>query len=246
MFNDESKLIPISQAAEMLGVTVTTLRRWDDSGKLPAVRKTPDGNRYYREVDLEVFPNDLLTLAYEWASADKDSIPQIPSKLYCQDSSLFDTRLVKLGTILEAMSGLNELFSLVTSTAGEIGNNSFDHNLGKWTDIPGIFFGYNIQRREIVLADRGLGILATLGRVVPNLKTHEEALNIAFTQVISGRDPEPRGNGLKYVHKIVTENPISLVFKSGNAELEISMESQAVNVRRASRSLTGCIALIKF
>jgi len=33
------KLLTISQAAEYLGVSLNTLRRWDESGKLIAIRK---------------------------------------------------------------------------------------------------------------------------------------------------------------------------------------------------------------
>jgi excisionase family DNA binding protein len=246
MPKDESKLIPIREASEILGVSVGTLRRWDENGKLRAIRKTPDGNRYYKALDLEIFPSDLFTLAYEWASAESILTAPIPSKLFCQDSSVFEARLIKLGSSLQLVSGLDQIFSLIVSAAGEIGNNSFDHNLGKWPDITGIFFGYNIEKREIVLADRGLGILKTLKFAVPSLQTHQEALNIAFTQFISGRAPENRGNGLKYVHKIIVENPISLVFISGDAELKISREDSEINVQQTNTPLQGCIALIKF
>lgn len=52
------KLISIKKAADMLGVTRMTLRRWDASGKLKAVRvggrtdrdgKTVGDRRYYEE-----------------------------------------------------------------------------------------------------------------------------------------------------------------------------------------------------
>ncbi len=246
MHKDESKLIPIREASEILGVSIGTLRRWDESGKLRAIRKSPDGNRYYRPIDVEIFPSDLFNLALEWASAKSVSDSPIPNKLFCQDSSMFEARLIKLGSSLQLISGLDQIFSLIVSAAGEIGNNSFDHNLGKWPDVTGVFFGYNIEKREIVLADRGLGILNTLKYAVPDLETHQEALNIAFTQFISGRAPENRGNGLKYVHKIVVENPISLVFVSGDAELKISREDSEINVQLTNTPLRGCIALIKF
>ena len=42
----ESKLFTISQAAEMLGVSIQTLRRWDNSHKLRPIRKKKTGNRY--------------------------------------------------------------------------------------------------------------------------------------------------------------------------------------------------------
>ena len=47
------------------------------------------------------------------------------------------------------------------AVAGEIGNNSFDHNLGNWADMIGIFFYYDEKTHTIILADRGQGVLVT-------------------------------------------------------------------------------------
>ncbi|PIQ74425.1 MAG: hypothetical protein COV85_02210, partial [Candidatus Portnoybacteria bacterium CG11_big_fil_rev_8_21_14_0_20_44_10] len=49
----EEKLLTITEAAEILGVSVDTLRRWDKSGKLVAIRKEGGTHRYYRQSDLE-------------------------------------------------------------------------------------------------------------------------------------------------------------------------------------------------
>ena len=37
--------------AERIGVSTTTLRRWDNSGRLPA-RRTPSNQRFYDELDV--------------------------------------------------------------------------------------------------------------------------------------------------------------------------------------------------
>ena len=132
------------------------------------------------------------------------------------------------------------------AVAGEIGNNSFDHNLGNWPDIPGIFFAYDIHKRSIVLADRGLGILTTLKRVKPELNNDEKALEVAFTEILSGRAPENRGNGLKFVRKIVAENPISLLFQSGDAELTLTKDSDGLDIKHSTKPFRGCFALITF
>jgi hypothetical protein len=130
--------------------------------------------------------------------------------------------------------------------AGEIGNNSFDHNLGNWPDVPGVFFGYDVIKRTVVLADRGLGILATLGRVKPDLKNHTEALTTAFTEVISGRAPEERGNGLKFVRKVAVENPINLFFQSGDATLRIEKQEAGLRITQSPITIRGCLAKITF
>jgi len=136
--------------------------------------------------------------------------------------------------------------SLLTSIAGEIGNNSFNHNLGQWLDIPGIFFGYDLNKKQIILADRGVGILKTLKRVKPELKNHKEALLTAFTEIISGRKPEVRGNGLKYVRKIISKYPISLTFQTGDAKLILRGGNQNINIENASDNIKGCLALITY
>ena len=47
------KLLTIKQSAEVLNVHVETLRRWDKSGKLKAIRLNKRGDRRYRPGDLE-------------------------------------------------------------------------------------------------------------------------------------------------------------------------------------------------
>ena len=142
--------------------------------------------------------------------------------------------------------GFEKLYSLIVLVAGEIGDNSFAHNLGKWPDIPGIFFGYDLQKKIIVLADRGLGVLETLRRVRPELSTHVAALEVAFTEFISGRSPEKRGNGLKLVREVVTTQPISLFFASGDAEARIYSPDKKFRVTRGTDMIRGCLAKIEF
>jgi excisionase family DNA binding protein len=47
------KLLTIRQAAEILNVHIETLRRWDKSGKLKAIRVNDRGDRRYKPEDLE-------------------------------------------------------------------------------------------------------------------------------------------------------------------------------------------------
>ncbi len=47
------KLLTIRQAAEILNVHVETLRRWDKSGKLKAIRVNDRGDRRYKPEDLK-------------------------------------------------------------------------------------------------------------------------------------------------------------------------------------------------
>src|SRR3989344_3549698 len=197
------ELITISEAAQILGVSVDTLRRWDKTGKLNPIKTSEAGYRLYDRSQIELYLNDLFVFAKEWVLKDSE----IPSKFYCSNSAAFQTKLTQMQDLLMGVAELSSTFPLLVAVAGEIGNNSFDQNLGSWPDTPGIFFAYDVHKRTIVLADRGLGILTTLKRVKPELNTDEEALRVAFTEILSGRAPENRGNGLKFVRKIVAENP---------------------------------------
>ena len=238
----EEKLLTITEAAEILGVSVDTLRRWDKSGKLVAIRKEGGVHRYYKESDLETFASDLVKLAHDWTVEGSE----LPSIFYCNNSSIFQARLIKMQDALIRAGTNSAILSLIVSVAGEIGNNSFDHNLGKWPDISGVFFGYDINKKQIVLADRGLGILATLSRVRPELKNHIEALRVAFTEIVSGRAPEERGNGLKFVRQVIAENPISLFFRSGDAELRLKKDNSELFITRSAVNTRGCFAIIGF
>lgn len=48
---DEDDLVPIGEAARRLGVSLDTLRRWDEEGKLRVVR-TLGGQRRFYEADI--------------------------------------------------------------------------------------------------------------------------------------------------------------------------------------------------
>lgn len=239
---ENDNLIPIGEAAKLLNVTLMTLRRWDESGKLTSVRKTPTGDRYYRKIDIDVLTSDLFKFAYDWVISDS----KIPDENYCQTSSVFNTRLVRMETEMLSRPELKESFSLIVSVAGEIGNNSYDHNIAHWPDIPGIFFGYDLAKRQIILADRGLGILETLKRVKPELKDYKDALQVAFTEILSGRKPEARGNGLKYVRKVIAKGPINLFFQTGDAKLNLDAGSNELRISNTKDNFHGCLALISY
>lgn len=61
------RLVSIKEAAELLGVSKSRLRAWDDNGKFPAVR-TPGGQRRYRLSDIVLFQEGKL----EWQKESSD------------------------------------------------------------------------------------------------------------------------------------------------------------------------------
>src|SRR3989338_60426 len=107
------ELFTISQAAEYLGVSLNTLRRWDESGRLVAIKKDGGTHRYYREKDLELFSSDLIKFATEWI---QDGI-EFPQRFYCPTSSIFNARLTKMEYELIQKPGYEKLYSLIVLIA---------------------------------------------------------------------------------------------------------------------------------
>jgi DNA repair protein RadD len=56
----DDTLLTVGDAAEYLGISIQTLRRWDSSGKLKSARRPASKYRYYRLADLEPFRTALL------------------------------------------------------------------------------------------------------------------------------------------------------------------------------------------
>lgn len=238
--------LTISEAAKTLGVSIDTLRRWDKKGSLRSIRPTPASHRHYSKEEINgLLPkNDIFNLAKTWAVSQKP-LP-LPQEYYSETADVFNSRLERFGRELAKTENMEITFPLIVAIAGEIGNNSFNHNIGNWPNIPGIFFRYDLTKRKIVLADRGQGILQTLKRVKPSLGNDSEALKTAFTEFISARAPEDRGNGLKFVRNVVEENNFSLFFQSGNAELNLKKNDKNLNIQESNIYFPGCFAVINF
>lgn len=194
------------------------------------------------EQTLIPFQATYLKLQKNWVLEESD----LPENLYCQNSAVFQSRLTKMESMMLQNKISEDFASRIVSIAGEIGNNSFDHNLAQWPDVLGIFFAYDLNKKYIVLADRGLGILKTLKRVKPEIEDDKQALEVAFTEIISGRAPEERGNGLKYVKFIISKNLINLFFQTGNAILNINANSSDLKISVAKDDFHGCLVLIKW
>lgn len=203
-------------------------------GKPPKVLYSPADHR--KDNSSIIIQNGFI-----WNENDGGVLP--PSEVYCQTRDVFQARLDRL--LSDCLRQFDENLSfLLTAVVGEMGNNSFDHNLGNWRDVAGIYFAVDLSSREILIADRGQGIFTTIKRVKPNTKNDLEAMRVAFTERISGRAPEQRGNGLKFVKKIFEQQRWRLDFKSGQALCRI--ENGAAYFTNKKKKIRGVVALIKF
>lgn len=201
--------------------------------------------------------SSAISAQEEWLNKLKNILLEEPH--YCKDRDKFNARLDNF--YLETNNN-----NLLTAVCGEIGNNAFDHNLGHWrdNDISGLYFNWQIKG-FVIFVDRGVGVRKTLSRVRPDISSDEEALQVAFNERISGRSPERRGNGLKFVKKIVMEQKWDLYFQSGNGFCEMSdgeisfgkaerqsslglvslVTSQVFPVKK-EEAVFGCVALLKY
>jgi len=134
---------------------------------------------------------------------------------------------------------------LETAIIGEIGNNSFDHNFAFLSNYPrGVYCNLSYMQKYVVLADYGKGVKASLLPVAPSIQSDLEAVETAFTKRISGRFPEQRGNGLKFVSQAIQENDWHLYFQSGSGSC--SIDRSGIMFTERPVSVIGCLAIIDF
>lgn len=139
--------------------------------------------------------------ALRWFKSNKaEKAPHV-----CETRDLFSARLSHF-IPMQKIGFPKEDLPLVISASGEIGNNSFDHNMGQWKDIPGCWFEIQTTRSRlwVLIADRGQGIYRSISRIISDIP-EEKAVKMVFEKHISGRAPEKRGNGLKFVKIIITD-----------------------------------------
>ncbi|MGA2654420.1 MAG: IS607 family transposase [Gammaproteobacteria bacterium] len=115
-----SRFVKVGQAARILGVSVQTLRRWEERGQLLPERRSDGGTRYY---DLEKLLNlkDVetdLTIAYARSSApeDSDAFKQQVQQLeaYCtQKGWHYEIIRDKGSGVDHNKSGLRKLLNLI-------------------------------------------------------------------------------------------------------------------------------------
>ncbi|MDO8512050.1 MAG: hypothetical protein Q7S57_02160 [bacterium] len=156
--------------------------------------------------------------------AKENFVNEPPPQYYCPTRDIADGRLPKLYQEAIANGLAEEKTALLTALAAELTTNCFDHNLGSWKDISGCWFSFEVQNNvlRIIIADRGQGVLRSLQQADKNLTSHHDALIVALTKQISGRQPENRGRGLKFIMKSLNQEfPEAHFFiQTGDAKFE--------------------------
>lgn len=244
---DKNLLVPIGKAAEIVGVSASTLRRMDDEGLIDSVRNAVRGKRYFFRSDLLNIKHDAYRLAKKWVKPGRvPDLKKFQGFYFADEGSLNGQVMVG---IPDRLSGLmsNDYTSVIVSAAMELVNNAFYHNQGQWPDIEGVFYVFDPNGQRIIIADRGVGLLQNLQQVRKSIKTHEDVLKVAFTEQISSRPLEGhRGYGLKHAKECVIRELKRLVFQTGDARLEVRAKDQNLYIGKVSNSIQGCLAIIEF
>lgn len=131
---------------------------------------------------------------------------------------------------------------LLGAVLGEIGFNTFDHNFQIDSNRKGLYCNFEYGENTAALLDFGCGIKTSLSKVKKDIKTDKEALRIAFTEIISGRAPEQRGNGLKFVLSSVIQNNWNMYFHSGSAYCLI--DKDGYTFKDSEYNHIGCFCVI--
>ena len=184
-----------AELVRLLGVSPQAVHRhlnfWVSQGVLERKGKAP--STQYMMADVPHFESAL----HWYQSTTATSVPNL-----CETRDRFAARLDHFIPLEKKGFSKGDL-SLIISTSGEIGNNSFDHNMGQWKDVPGCWFEIQLTRNQlwVLIADRGQGIYKSISKVITDLQDEASAVKRVFEETISGRSPEKRGNGLKYVRE---------------------------------------------
>src|SRR3989338_4767759 len=102
----DKNLLSIGEAAKILDVSINTLRIWDSSGKLKALRSS-GGHRYYPKEQLERFVLDIESIARVWA--ESPMAPELSPDQYCPTHDTFRARLDTMSVILGQNSAIKNI-----------------------------------------------------------------------------------------------------------------------------------------
>lgn len=159
-----SKLLNISEASELLGVSKSTLRRWENEGKLIPDERTAGGQRRYKlsSIKPQIARNINLvkkTLGYARVSSHDQKVDLIRQKevieLYCSAQGWSFEVIDDLGSGMNYnKKGLNRLLNEILS--GEVGRLVITHKdrlLRFGAEL--VFAICEIQNIEVVIINQG-------------------------------------------------------------------------------------------
>lgn len=146
---------------------------------------------------------------------------------YCETRDQANARISNWVRFFQSLNIPFQDSIILGAILGELTNNSFDHNLGQWDKVPGCVVGFQLDDKKetlrLAIGDRGQGIVSSLRNTVGQRESPDEILKRAFNERISGRAPEKRGNGLKFVRKHIAQHNAYLFCRTQGYEICFGM-----------------------
>ena len=180
-----NNLIDIREAAQRLGVTITTLRRWDTSGKLNAVR-TFGNHRRYRLDEIEILVNQMTPA----------SLSTINAFIYCRVST---KKQQESGNLMRQRERLIQY--------------CHDKNYNVVTIYEEVASGLNDKRRELTkmfrsLSDANVIVVEYADRLArfgySYLKEFATAYNVSIEAIVKTEKLQPNEEMVNDLVSIVT------------------------------------------
>ena len=234
----------------MVLICLLLIERHNLSDKKIILPKNEELLKYLKRMH---FNNILTELGYfieaeilERVQAPEKYNMNIQEILHCSTRDQFDGRLGRFVSMFQHF-GLDENEAKrATSLIGELGNNTFDHNLGNWpTDVSGCIIAAqnypNLKRIQVAVGDPGVGFLGSLKAAFPELTNDIEAVKKGLGGN-SGRIGEVRGNGLRIIQNWTIDN-FSGMLAIHSGEGFVQVEKDRMMEKRVNRIL-GTVAQI--
>ena len=190
--------------------------------------------------------------ALEWVQSQ--SAPEPSAEVYCPTRDVATARAQKVRSLPSVVALGADIARTLTVVLSELADNCFDHNLGNFRDVTGCWLEVHNESGCVraIVADRGQGLLATLKKVRTDVSDDEHAIQLAFRGGVSGRAPEKRGNGLRFIWNTFNREMkgTQLRYYSGTARLEVSSptpnDALGANIQRTSAPVYGVYAEMVF
>jgi putative resolvase len=163
------KLVSISEAAKMLGVSESTLRRWEKEGRLMADERTEGGQRRYKLSSIrpewkQYHPTERKTIAYASVANDDQKANLARQKqvleLYCSSQGWTFEVLSDSGSgVNDHKKGLKTLIqSIVDDEVNRLVITHKDRLLKFGAEL--LFFLCEAKQVEVVIINQGEDTLA--------------------------------------------------------------------------------------
>lgn len=243
MPRDPSKnMLSATEAAALLGVSIVTLRRWDESEKLKSTRAGKNKHRQYALSDLQVFLHEES--AKQFAATQKNTF------IFDFDSTLFPEET--LDAVLQvACSGLPQKQQAdIAKKLEEICSAGMNGEIDLFTSITSRLQVANIQKEHIetYLESRASAFTKTMQQVIKLLQKRNHAIFVISGGFLEWVQPLASSLGVSKKNIYANSfrwngNTVAGVVKS-NPLAHSGGKPEVIHALRGAGKITGQVCMI--